>query len=164
MGAVDEGLGQIDLAAFTQVLCERLEDLPEDAVRDPLLHPAMTGLVRRVLTRQRLPRSSGPKNPEHPVENASRFDARTTLAVFAHFGLRDQRLDNTPLLISELHVLLDHIRDPDAILPDHVLRNRSNFGYLPRRFLRCVLVPLASEARDHPVVALGDRDVESGVL
>ena len=140
MGAIDEGLGQIDLAAVTQVRCERLEDLPEHAVSDPLLHPAMTGLVRRILTWQRFPRSSGPKDPEHPVEDASRFDSRTTLAVFAHFGLRDQRLDNTPLLVSELHVLLDHIRDSDAILPDHVFKNRSNFGHLPMSILRCVLV------------------------
>jgi alanyl-tRNA synthetase len=139
VGAINEGLGQIYLAAVTQVFCERLEDLPEHAVRDPLLHSPMTGLVRRVLTRQRFPRSSGPKDPKHPVENASRLDARTTLAVFAYFGLRDQRLDNTPLLVSELHVLLDHIRDPHAILRDHVLRNRSNFGYLPMSILRCVL-------------------------
>src|SRR5689334_21501524 len=134
MGAIDEGLGQIDLAAVTQVLCERLEDLPEHTVRNPLLHPAMTGLVRRVLTRQRLPRSSGPKDPEHPVENASRFDSRTTLAIFADFGLRDQRLDDTPLLVSELHVLLDHIRDPDAIPVDRVCKNRSNSAHLPTRF------------------------------
>lgn len=140
MGAIDEGLGQIDFAAVTQVRRERFEDLPEHALRDPLLHPPMTGLVRRVLTRQRFPRSSGPEDPEHSVENASRFDARTTLAVFAYFGLRDQRLDNTPLLVSELHVLLDHIRDPEAILRDHVLGNRSNFGYLPMSILRCVLV------------------------
>jgi hypothetical protein len=34
---------------------------------------------------------------------------------------------------------LDHIRDPDAIVSDHVLKNRSNFGHLPMQFLRCVL-------------------------
>jgi hypothetical protein len=139
VGAVDEGLGQIDLAAVTQVRCERLEDLPEHAVRHPLLHSAMTGLVRRVFTRKRFPWSSSPKDPEHPVEHASRVDARATLAVFAYFGFRDQRLDDTPLLVSELHVLLDHIRDPEAILPDHVFRKRSNFGYLPMSILRCVL-------------------------
>src|ERR1700689_821436 len=147
MGAIDEGLGQIDLAAVPQVFCERLEDFPEHALRAPLLQAAMTGLVRRVLTRKRFPRSSGPKDPEHPVENASRFDARTTLAIFAHFGLRDQRLDNTPLLVSELHVLLNHIRDPDAILPDHVFRKRSNFGYLPMSILRCVLARRSGYAR-----------------
>jgi hypothetical protein len=140
MGAVDEGLGQIDLAAITQVRSECLEDLPEHSVLDPLLHPAVTRLVRRVFAGERLPRSSGPKDPQHPVENATSGDTWPTLAVFANFGLRDQRLDNTPLLVSELHVLLDHIRDPDAILSDHVLKNRSNFAHLPMRFLRCVLV------------------------
>jgi hypothetical protein len=139
VGAVDEGLGQIDLAANAQVLCQRLQDLPEDTVGHPLLHSAMTGLVRRVFARQRLPGCSGPEDPQHAVENAARFDAWATLAVLANSGLGDQRLDNTPLLVSELHVLLDHIRDPNAILCDHVLRNRSNFDYLPMSILRCVL-------------------------
>lgn len=139
MGAIDEGLGQIDLAALTQVFRERLENLPEHALRYPFLHAAVTRLVRRVLTRQRFPRSSGPEDPEHSVENTSRFDPRTTFAVLANFGLWDQRLDDTPLLVSELHVLLDHIRDPNAIALDHVLKNRSNSGYLPVQFLRCVL-------------------------
>ena len=139
MGAIDEGLGQIDLAAVSQIFPERLEDFPEHAVLDPLLHPAVAGLVRRVFARQRLPRCPGPKDPEHSVENATSFDAWTTLAVFARLGLWDQRLDNTPLLVSELHVLLDHIRDPAAIVLDHVLKNRSNFDHLPIVFLRCVL-------------------------
>lgn len=140
MGAIDEGLRQINLAAIAQVLSERLEDLPEHAVLDPLLHSSMTGLVRRVLARQRFPRSSGPEDPEHAVENVARIDARSALAIFANVGLWDQRLDDTPLLVGELHVLLDHIRDPDAIVSDHVLKNRSNFGHLPMQFLRCVLV------------------------
>src|SRR5213592_3510829 len=112
MGAINEGLRQIDLAALTQVFCERFEHFPEHAGRYPLLHAAVTRLVRRVLTRQRFPRRSGPENPEHSVENTARFDARTTFAVLANFRLGNQRLDNTPLLVSELHVLLDHIRDP----------------------------------------------------
>jgi hypothetical protein len=139
VGAVDEGLSQIDLATVAQVRCECLEDLPEHALCYPFLHSAMTGLVRRVLARQRFPRGSGPQDPEHSVENTSRFDARSTLAVFAHFGFRDQRLDDTPLLVSELHVLLDHIQNPDAIALVHVLKNRSKSGHLPMQFLRCVL-------------------------
>ncbi len=143
MGAIDEGLGQINLAANTQVLRERFENSPEHAVRHPLLHSAVTRLVRRVLARKRLPRSSGPQDPKHSVENAASFDARTTFAVLANFGLGDQRLDNTPLLVGELHVLLDHIGAPDAILSDHVFRKRSNFDYLPTQFLRCVLAGTA---------------------
>lgn len=109
MGAIDEGLGQIDLAAITQVLCECLEDSPEHTVLNPLLHPAVTRLVWRVLARQCLPRCSSPEDPEHSVENAASSDARPPFAVFANVGLGDQRLDDTPLLVSELHVLLDHI-------------------------------------------------------
>lgn len=139
MGAIDEGLGQIDLAALTQVFRERLENFPEHALHHPFLHSPVAGLVRRVLARKRFPRSSGPQDPQHSVENASRFDARTTFAVLADFRLGDQRLDNTPLLVSELHVLLDHISDPNAIVPDHVLEKRSNFGNLPLPFSRCVL-------------------------
>jgi hypothetical protein len=51
MGAIDEGLGQIDLAAVTQVFRERLEDFPEHTSLDPLLHPPVTRLVGRVLAR-----------------------------------------------------------------------------------------------------------------
>jgi len=141
MGAVDEGLGQINLAALAQVFRERLEHLPEHALGDPFLHPAMTGLIRRVLTRKCFPRSSGPEDPQHSVENTSRINARSTFTVLPDLWLGNQRLDNTPLLVSELHVLLDHVRDPDAIAFDHELKKRSNFGHLPMSFLRCVLVP-----------------------
>src|SRR5665811_222408 len=109
MGAIDEGLGQINLAAITQVLGERLEDSPEHTILDPLLHSAVARLVRRVLARQCFPRSSGPEDPEHSVENAASFDARPAFAVLASFGFWDQWLDDTPLLVGELHVLLDHI-------------------------------------------------------
>jgi hypothetical protein len=51
------------------------------------------------------------------------------------------------LLVRELHVLLDHIEDPNAIALDHVLENRSNFDYLPESFSRCVLVRLRGESQ-----------------
>jgi hypothetical protein len=131
MGAINEGLGQIHFAAVTQVLRERLEDPPEHAVRYPLLHPAMTRLVRRVLAGQRFPRCSGPEDPEHAVEHAAGVDTRPTLAVFSNVGLRDQRLDDTPLLVGELHVLFDHNCDHNAIDWDHVLGKRSKYDHLP---------------------------------
>src|SRR5665647_496600 len=146
MGAIDESLGQIDLAAVSQVLCERLENLPEHSIRNPLLHPAVARLVRRVLAGQRSPRSSGPKDPEHSVENVARGNPRTTLAVLAQFGLWNQTLNNPPLLVSELHVLLDHIRDPNAIVSDHVPGNRSDYNNLLLQFSRCVLDPEREEA------------------
>jgi hypothetical protein len=140
VGAIDEGLRQIDLTAVAQIFGESFYKLPEHARLDPLLHPAVNRLIRRVLARKRFPRCSGPKDPEHSVENVASFDARATFPVFANGWLRNQSLDNTPLLVGELHGLLDHIRDPDAIASDHVLKNRSNFDHLQIEFLRCVLV------------------------
>jgi len=123
MGAIDEGLSQIDLAAITKVLGERLEDLHEDSFVHPFLHPAMAGLVRRVLGRKRFPRRTRPKNPQHSIENATRLDTRASLAVLSRLPDRDQRLDNTPLLIGELHVLLDHVEDPAATFLHVVLKS-----------------------------------------
>jgi hypothetical protein len=108
---VNEGLGQIDLAAITQILSERLEDLPEHTLADPLLHPAMARLIRRVLRRQRFPRRSGPQHPKHSVEHMAGWHSRTTFAVFARRAAWDQWLNNTPLLVGELHGLLDHAAD-----------------------------------------------------
>lgn len=83
MGAIDEGLSQIDLAAIAQILGKRFYKLPEHTRLNPLLHSTVNRLVRRVLARKCFPRSACPKDPEHPVEYASSLDARTTFAVFA---------------------------------------------------------------------------------
>ena len=139
MGAIDESLRQIDFAAVSQVFSERLEHFPEHARLDPFLHPTMNRLIRRVFARQSLPRRTGPKDPEHAVEHASRGHTRATLAVLARLRMWDQRLDNAPLLVGELHVLFDHNCDHDAILLDHVLGKRSKSDHLPTLFLRCVL-------------------------
>jgi hypothetical protein len=100
VGAIDEGLGQIDLAAVAQILGKRFDDLPEHARLDPFLHPTVNRLVRRVLARQCFPRRSGPQDPKHSIENTTSFDTRTPFAVLAYSGLRYQTLNNTPLLVS----------------------------------------------------------------
>lgn len=100
----------------------------------------MNRLVRRVFARKRFPRCTSPQNPKHSVENVASADTRSALAVFANTRFGDQTLDDTPLLVSELHVLFDHIHDRNAIDSDHVLRNRSKFADLERAFLRCALV------------------------
>ena len=48
---VVEALGQVDLAAETQVLRQAREQVTEDAVLPPLLEPPMAGLLRRVAIR-----------------------------------------------------------------------------------------------------------------
>ena len=114
MGAVDEGLGQVELAAVAQVGSERLEHTPEHALTNPLLHAAMAGLIRGKFARQRLPRRTGPEDPEDPVEHGTRGHAWAALAVLTWRRRGDQRPNNTPLLVRELHGLLDHVRDPAA--------------------------------------------------
>lgn len=71
MGAVDEGLGQVELSTITQVSGERLEHAPEHALANPLLHAAMAGLIGRELAGQRFPGCSGPEDPENPVEHGA---------------------------------------------------------------------------------------------
>jgi hypothetical protein len=46
---VDETLCQVDLPAVPQILGERAQDLDENPFADPLLHAAMTRLIRRVV-------------------------------------------------------------------------------------------------------------------
>jgi hypothetical protein len=109
--AIDEGLGQIDLASRTQIVRESLEHFPEHTLGYPLLHPAVNRLIWRVLARECDPRCTGPKDPEHSVENIAWRDTWAALAVLASLRFGDQRLDNTPLLVGELHGLLDHAVD-----------------------------------------------------
>src|SRR5215471_7007415 len=134
MCGVNEGLGQIDLAAITQILGERLEDLPEHTLADPLLHPPMTRLIWRVLRWQRLPRRSCPQDPKHSVEHLTRRNSRTSFAVFARRAAWDQRLDNAPLLIGELHDLLDHAADHSSRFLHDDLKSDRTPATCRRRF------------------------------
>jgi len=120
MRAVEEGLGEIDLAAIAQDFRERLENLHEHTRLDPLLHTSMTRLVRRYSLGSDFHGAPGPENPEDSFENTACCNARASLAVLSRRRDRDQRLDNRPLLIGELHVLLDHAADRGAtfLLPD----------------------------------------------
>ncbi len=140
MRAIDEGLGQIDFAAVAKVFGERFQDLVEHALLDPFLHAAMTGLARRELARQCLPRCTGPQDPEHAIEDAPSWNSRTAFTVLAALGFRDQSLDSTPLLVGERHVLLDHASDRTASSWRTNLKNRSKSRYLRTGFSRCVLV------------------------
>lgn len=103
MGPVDEGLRQIELAAVAKVSGERLEYFHERPLRYPLLHSSMTRLIGRVLARQCFPRSAGPQNPKHSVQDAARRNTRAPFAVTPTLYYRDQRLDDGPLLVGEFH-------------------------------------------------------------
>ena len=103
MGPVDKCFRQIEFAAFTKVLGERTEDLHEDAIAHPLLHPPMARLIRRILAGQRPPGRAGPQHPQDTFEHGPRLDTRPAATV-ATTLLRDQRRDDLPLLIRQLHV------------------------------------------------------------
>jgi hypothetical protein len=104
MGAVDEGFGQIDLAANTQVLGQGLEDLHEGPLLDPLLHSAMTGLIGRIFAGQRLPGGPSPQDPKNAVEHTASWHPGPTLAVATTLDRWDQWFNHCPLLGGELHL------------------------------------------------------------
>jgi len=60
VGAVDEGLGKIELASISKILSQVLEDLVEHSFSLPFLKPTVDRLIRRIASRQIRPRSSGP--------------------------------------------------------------------------------------------------------
>src|SRR5690606_27173279 len=101
--AVDEALAHIDAAALQQVFREGLQNLREDARLLPLLEPAMAGGIRREVRGQVLPAGSGLENPEDTVEDGSRVQGRTALAVSAPHRNRNQGLQKSPLRISKFH-------------------------------------------------------------
>jgi hypothetical protein len=104
VGPVDKRFRQIESAAFTKVLGERTEDLHEDAIAHPLLHPSMARLIRRIFTRQRSPRRARPQHPQNAFEHGPGLDARPAATVATTTPLWHQRRDDLPLLIRQLHV------------------------------------------------------------
>lgn len=57
---VDEGLGQVDFAAVSQVFRETSEQQFQEAGPLPQSKASMTGLARRIPARQIVPRGVGP--------------------------------------------------------------------------------------------------------
>jgi hypothetical protein len=103
MGSVDKRLGEIEFSTVAKILCERSKNFHEHAIAYPLLQSAMTRLIRRILARQRSPRSAGPQHPQDPVEHRARLNARSSFAVAATL-VRNQRREDIPLLIREFHI------------------------------------------------------------
>jgi hypothetical protein len=63
----------------------------------------MAGLIRRIAIREIRPLRSGTQNPEHPVEQLPPILARPTAAVLAPRVPRQQRLEQFPLGIRDVH-------------------------------------------------------------
>jgi hypothetical protein len=103
--AVDEGLAEIQPPAGLEILGERLDDLPEDALVVPALKSAMTRLIRRIPLGKIFPRRAGAENPENPVQDIARIAPRASTPVAAQAGLGQERRENRPLGVSQVHTL-----------------------------------------------------------
>ena len=99
---VDEGFTEIDLAAVAEILGEPLQESIETAGSMPLLKPSVAGLVRRVATRQIVPRRPGAEDPEHTVEHRARIGPRPAASVGAH-ARSERRFEYRPLGVGEVH-------------------------------------------------------------
>src|SRR2546428_10710734 len=89
---VDEGFGQIDLAAVSQVFGESLEQDLKASGSLPQLKATMAGLIRRKAARENGARRGRAEEPEEGVEGSPRRRPRATSVIRstsrgAHVGL-----------------------------------------------------------------------------
>jgi hypothetical protein len=104
VGAVDECLGEIELAALFEIFGERAEDAFERAVAHPVLKSAMAGLIRRIPRGHVLPRRAGAKDPQHAVQDVSRIAIRPPpYTELRRFLDGEQRTQQRPLVFGEVH-------------------------------------------------------------
>jgi hypothetical protein len=102
--AVDETLFERQTTANAQVVEERDANRFPSSIRAPSLEPTMGRRSRRILFWQMLPLRTRAQHPKHAIQESScAVLRRTTLAVAAAFAFRDQRFDQTPLLVGEVH-------------------------------------------------------------
>ena len=104
MGAVNEGLGEVELAALNEVVGECLQDALQHFVFDPALESAKARRVRRIPAGHVRPRRAGAQDPQDAVKYITWIAPRSSAAVFAHFRDGEKRFDCCPLLISEVHL------------------------------------------------------------
>lgn len=106
MGAIDERLCQIQLAAITQVFCKSTKDPLQRSVLDPRLKSSVTRLIRRISARQVGPGRTGAQDPHHAVDDVTRIApwATTLLRRSLPFLAREAAADCVPLLVGEVHL------------------------------------------------------------
>lgn len=105
MAAVDERLGEIDLASFVQVSRERSEDPIEHAFALPLLESLEARRVRRIPTWHVGPRRAGAQHPENAVQHVARVAPRPPafLGRAGELGPGHELLDRLPLRVGQIH-------------------------------------------------------------
>lgn len=100
VGAIDEALCQVDLAAVPKVQCKRDEYLLDDSPLHPRLEAPMNRLIGRVATRKVGPLSPRAEDPQDAVHHRARVLPRaTTLARWTALTGWDVGLDDCPLLV-----------------------------------------------------------------
>ena len=103
-GRVDEGFTEIDFAAIAEILREALQQAVEPPGALPELKAAMTGLIRRITTRQVVPRGAGTQDPQHAVEHRARIGPRATPSIGPASRAED-RFEHGPLGVGEIHAV-----------------------------------------------------------
>ena len=98
-GGIDEGFGQIDLAAVSKIRGEALEQAIEPATALPELKSTVTRLIRRVARGQIGPGRAGTQDPEHAVEHRARIGPGPPAPVGAAARPK-RRFENSPLGVS----------------------------------------------------------------
>lgn len=102
VGGVDEGFGQIDLAAIAEVFRKALQQPIKAAAALPLLKAAMTRLIRRIASRQIGPRCPRAQHPQHAVEDRARIGPRPTAPIRATARPK-RRFEDRPLRVGQVH-------------------------------------------------------------
>ena len=89
-----------------------MKDPLQGPVSRPLLEIAVARLIGRVAIGQIRPLRSGAQNPERPVENLPPVLARSAATILAPPILWQQRFDELPLGIREIHGVIPRARGP----------------------------------------------------
>jgi hypothetical protein len=88
------------MAFFVQCLGKDFEDAPQHVGADPLLKPAVAGLIRGIAVWQVSPRCSSSQNPQDAVEHRTVLPPRAT--VFAAHRLGQETPNEVPSLVREV--------------------------------------------------------------
>ena len=91
------------MTSLVQVLRQRMHDLFQDTFARPFLEVAMARLIGRVIARQHVPLRPGAKDPEDSVEYLARVLARSAATIPAPPIAWQQRLDELPLGVRDVH-------------------------------------------------------------
>ena len=105
MSAVDEGFGQVNLAALAKILRERGEYPIEYTLALPLLKAVVARLGWRVAPWEVGPRCTRPQHPEDAVQHIARISpgSAATLRRALPLRLRDAVANRLPLQIRQVH-------------------------------------------------------------